>query len=258
MTKTILEIINKIPQWIISVILIIFMGIILEQLYISKRPVDLWGFKLYNLETDKNTTSIKMITEEVIKSKLFNQSLNKKHFFDGIDENNISISFILSNNQKLADIYFLHKGYNVKSSSSKINKQYKEKFHVKVAFNYDLSKEEISKVFTDLDDFGLLNITCVEPVSWHSGIKHIEVFTINDNHKCNSSQFAKDVTNKELSMLRNTKYQNFNPKYGILNKKENTSAYFLQLNKFRKSLKLGNKLKNEKMKKTYEEVRYGK
>ncbi len=36
----------KIPVWLISICAFVFIGIVLEHLYISKRPVDLWGLKL--------------------------------------------------------------------------------------------------------------------------------------------------------------------------------------------------------------------
>jgi hypothetical protein len=36
----------KIPAWLIAVSGLIFLAVVLEQLYISKRPIDLWGLKL--------------------------------------------------------------------------------------------------------------------------------------------------------------------------------------------------------------------
>lgn len=36
----------RIPAWLIAICAFVFMGILLEQLYLTKRPVDLWGLKL--------------------------------------------------------------------------------------------------------------------------------------------------------------------------------------------------------------------
>ena len=44
----------KIPVWLIALCVFIFLGVILEQLYVSKNPVDIWGFKLGKNTIDNN------------------------------------------------------------------------------------------------------------------------------------------------------------------------------------------------------------
>lgn len=53
----------KIPVWLISVCIFVFIGIILEQLYYSKLPVDLWGLKL-NQETPAPNQGISIIASD--------------------------------------------------------------------------------------------------------------------------------------------------------------------------------------------------
>ncbi len=37
---------QKVPMWLISSVVFCFLGVLIEQLYISKRPVNLWGLEL--------------------------------------------------------------------------------------------------------------------------------------------------------------------------------------------------------------------
>jgi hypothetical protein len=184
---------------------------------------------------------------------------SKNYLFHDSKKNNISITFGLNQNSKLFELYFLHKGYIVNALSGKLAEVGKLKNRIKIHFSYDLSKENFSMLFTDLIESGLNNIVCVEPISWVSDKLHVSVRNMRDDEKCENSYFSKKVTKKELDMFRRTKYEHYNPKYSEkIHKKEERSAYFLELHEFRNQLKLGDISKKEKIKEAYEMIRYGK
>ncbi len=215
------------------------------------------SYKSLNARISSQNNKIELI------KKSSDKLMSNSSFFEGHKSNNISINFINhQQHREILELYFFHKGYDVyisSLSSSKNSLYNSENNRTLVRFNYDLSKEDLSILFSDLSLTGLLNVSCVHPVSWHGGGNSVEILNIPDNYDCTKIRLGKNVTEKELRMLINTKNETFNPEFPISKSAiEKTTAHFLQLDDIRKGLKLNKDSHNKRTDEAYEKMRYGK